>query len=171
MGHPMGGEFTVIQDRVLLFVWVVGWIWAWFGGKNTIHLGHWVRHGPLSDVDVAAIIGALGMLGFSFAPAYVFTAQPPRNSVCTFPDRIDQTRCLFDNLRLWTTPTGINAWHETSTALPAALVIAVGVLVALRGFLGRLLPAILIRMVSRAMLLLAALVLGWAIFNPSTDIF
>jgi hypothetical protein len=172
VGHPSGGEFTVIQDRVLLFVWVVGWIWAWFGGKNTIHLGHWVRHGGLSDVDAAAILASVAMVGFSFAPAYVYAHKPPTDMVCSFPDQAEQLQCELSNLQLiWHTPTGINAWHQTSTALPVALVIAVGVLVLLRRVLSPLLPAVLVRMVTRVMLLVAALVLGWAIFNPSDDIF
>jgi hypothetical protein len=38
--------------------------------ERNVHLEHWIQHGDVSDVSVAAMI-AIGMLGFSFAPAYV----------------------------------------------------------------------------------------------------
>jgi hypothetical protein len=172
VGNGSGGNFfAAIQDRVLLFVWVVGWICLWFGGKFSMPTGTWVRHGKLSDVDVAAVLAAAGMLAFSFAPAYTYVSHPSNPEDCSFADQPEQVRCLLQNFQLvWQTPTGINAWHQTSTALPVALVIAVGVLVLIRG-LFPIVPAVLVRLVTRVLLLLATIVLGWAIFNPSDAIF
>lgn len=175
MGTSPGlGGFTVaVQDRVLLLLWVLGWGWAWIAGAQGGVGGHWVRHGKLSDVDVAAIMAAAAMLAFSFAPSYTFidhrTFDPTQ---CAFADKPDQLQCTLDNFHTaWSSPTGYNAWHQATTALPAAAVITVGVLLALRATFPLLLPAILVRMVTRAVLLIAGWVLGWAVFNPSDAIF
>lgn len=175
MGTTPGlGGFTVaVQDRVLLLVWVLGWGWAWIAGAKGGVGGGWVRHGKLSDVDVAAIMAAVGMLGFSFAPAYTFIDHHPFDPTqCTYTDQAEQVQCTLDNFRTaWSSPSGFNAWHQATTALPAAAVIAVGLVVALRATFPLLLPAILVRLATRVVLLVAGWVIGWAIFNPSTAIF
>lgn len=175
MGSSPGlGGFTVaVQDRVLLMVWVLGWGWAWVFAGNGGREGGWVRHGTLSDVDVAAIMAAAGMLAFSFAPAYTFIDHRSFDPTqCTFTDSAEQLQCTLDNFHTeWSSPTGYNAWHQATTALPVALVIAVGLLVALRAALPLLLPAILVRLVTRVVLLIAGWVIGWAVFNPSGAIF
>lgn len=175
MGMSPGlGAFTVaVQDRVLLLLWVLGWGWAWiFAGKMGTGSA-WVRHGKLSDVDVAAIMVALATVGFSFAPAYPFIDHRSFDPTqCSFTDRAEQLQCTLDNFHTaWTSPTGYNAWHQATTALPVAAVIAIGLLLALRATFPLLLPAILVRLVTRAALLVAGWVIGWAVFNPSDAIF
>lgn len=174
MGSPagLGGFASAVQDRVLLVLWVLGLGWAWISGPRGGVGGAWVRHGKLSDVDVAAIMVAVAMLLFSFAPSYVFVHRPLGPEACSFSDQVEQARCQLENLKTdWSTPTGLNAWHQTSTLLPTLLVVAVGFAVALRATFPLMLPAILVRLATRVMLLVAGWVIGWAVFNPSTEIF
>lgn len=148
----------------------LGLVFAGKGGG-----GAWVRHahGKLSDVDVAATFGAVVMFGLSFAPSYVYVNPPGSGDItCTFPDQAENLQCELSNWKLaWSSPTGINAWHETSTMLPVILAMAVGLLVALRATFPLLLPATLIRMITRVMLLLAGWIIGWAVFSPDEAIF
>jgi len=141
----IGGAFTAIEDRVLLFVWVLGWGWAWIGAKGSPAVA-WVRSGKLSDVDAAAIVLALGMLGFSFAPSYTFIRSPPSAGDCTFPDQVEQIRCELENFQTaWSTPTGLNAWHQATTAFPVVVMLAVGLVVAVRAYVP-VVPAIFVRL-------------------------
>lgn len=151
-GPGLNAAWVAIQDRVLLLLWVIGWCWAWYGSRSVLPAKMWCQQQRLTNVDAAAAMAAVGMLAFSFAPSYTFDSSGETSGF------------------LGSGGGGINAWHESTTAVPVALVVAVAVLLVLRAVVP-VVPAVLVRVATRIVLLVADLVMGWALFNPSDEVF
>lgn len=173
-GPGINGGFVLIENRVLLLLWVVGWCWIWYGGRHQlVPTRIWCHSQSLSNVDATALLAAAGMLVFSLAPSYTYVDQSPspqENCAGLRDDRTEYYRCQLENFHaLFGRPSGINAWHETTTALPVMLVLAVAALLLVRSMWA--VPAWIVKVTTRVLLLIADLVFGWALFNPSLEVF
>jgi len=175
-GPGIGAGASSIEYNVLLLLWLIGCGWVWYGGHRYSPANIWCRGQSLTDIDITAVLAALGMVLFSFAPYYTPSALakgtdfgPSDCSGLTDPN--ERAHCIVSGFEDFFHNGNLNAWQTTNTTVPVVLVLIVALLLLGRVVLPWALTAWIVKIITRILLLTADVYFGFALFGTDLDIF